>query len=62
MAATTGPEGLSAAEVASRRRRGEANAAVSRSSRSYALILRTNVFSLFNLVLDLFAGAGPPRR
>ena len=50
-AAATGPEGLSEAEVASRRRRGEANVAVSRSSRSYAQILRTNVFSFFNLVL-----------
>jgi cation-transporting ATPase E len=49
--AVTGPEGLSEAEAASRRRRGEGNVAVSRSSRSYAQILRTNVFSFFNLVL-----------
>jgi hypothetical protein len=46
-----GPRGLSAAEAEDRRRRGEGNAAVSRSSRSYAQILRTNVFSSFNLIL-----------
>ena len=50
-ATATGPEGLSGAEAAARRRRGEGNVAVSRSSRSYAQILRTNVFSFFNLVL-----------
>src|SRR5919205_4650660 len=49
--ALSGPEGLSEAEVTSRRRRGEANVAVSRSSRTYAQILRTNVFSFFNLIL-----------
>ena len=46
-----GPQGLSAAEAEDRRRRGEGNVAVSRSSRSYAQILRTNVFSSFNLIL-----------
>ena len=49
--ALSGPEGLSEAEVTSRRRRGEGNVAVSRSSRTYAQILRTNVFSFFNLIL-----------
>ncbi|MGY2065743.1 HAD-IC family P-type ATPase [Blastococcus sp. SYSU DS0619] len=45
------PEGLSQREADERRRRGEGNAAVSRSARSYAQILRTNVFSFFNLIL-----------
>ncbi|SDM11839.1 cation-transporting ATPase E [Geodermatophilus siccatus] len=44
-------QGLSQQEADARRRRGEGNTAVSRSSRSYAQILRTNVFSSFNLVL-----------
>jgi cation-transporting P-type ATPase E len=43
--------GLTAAEAGARARRGEANTAVSGTSRSYATILRTNVFSFFNLVL-----------
>jgi cation-transporting P-type ATPase E len=43
--------GLSAAEAAARQRRGEANTPVSGTSRSYATILRTNVFSFFNTVL-----------
>jgi cation-transporting ATPase E len=43
--------GLTAAEAEARRRRGEANTAVGGTSRSYALILRTNVFSFFNTVL-----------
>src|ERR671916_2390883 len=46
-----GPEGLPQGEADARRRRGEGNVAVSRSSRSYTRILRTNVFSFFNLVL-----------
>ena len=50
-AAATGPEGLTETEAVARRRRGEGNVAVSRSSRTYAQILRTNVFSFFNLVL-----------
>ena len=45
------PQGLSQAEAEARRRRGEGNVAVSRSSRTYAQILRTNVFSFFNLIL-----------
>ena len=52
---TTGAEsavrGLSAAEAEKRRRRGEANTAVSGATRSYATILRTNVFSFFNVIL-----------
>src|SRR3954452_16068700 len=43
--------GLTAAEAADRHRRGEANTAGSGGSRSYAAILRTNVFSFFNVVL-----------
>jgi cation-transporting ATPase E len=45
------PVGLTAAEAANRRRHGEANTAVSGGTRSYASILRTNVFSFFNVVL-----------
>src|SRR5690349_13716348 len=48
---TAPPVGLTAAEAAQRRRRGEANTAASGGSRSYAAILRTNVFSFFNVVL-----------
>src|SRR3954454_18805584 len=48
---TAPPAGLTAAEAAQRRRRGEANTAASGGSRSYAAILRTNVFSFFNVVL-----------
>src|SRR5918998_1648173 len=43
--------GLTTAEAEARRRRGEANTAVRGSSRSYATILRTNVFSFFNTIL-----------
>jgi cation-transporting ATPase E len=43
--------GLTTAEAEARRRRGEANAAVDTTSRSYATILRTNVFSFFNIIL-----------
>ncbi|GAB7045526.1 HAD-IC family P-type ATPase [Catenuloplanes indicus] len=43
--------GLSEAEAEARRRRGEANTAVRGGSRGYGEILRTNVFSFFNLVL-----------
>src|SRR5689334_14325109 len=43
--------GLTAAEADRRRRRGEANTAVSGATRSYASILRTNVLSFFNLIL-----------
>src|SRR3954454_10945888 len=43
--------GLTEAEADARRRRGEANTAVGGTSRTYATILRTNVFSFFNLIL-----------
>jgi cation-transporting ATPase E len=43
--------GLTTAEAAERRRHGEANTPVSGTSRSYAAILRTNVFSFFNVIL-----------
>ncbi|MDT7579023.1 MAG: cation-transporting P-type ATPase, partial [Pseudonocardiales bacterium] len=43
--------GLTEAEADARRRRGEANTAVSGTSRTYAAILRTNVFSFFNTIL-----------
>jgi len=43
--------GLTTTEAQARARRGEANAAVSGTSRSYATILRTNVFSFFNTIL-----------
>src|SRR4051812_18758609 len=51
------PEGLSQQEAQSRRRRGEGNTAVDRSSRSYVRILRTNVFSFFNIVLFTIGAA-----
>jgi cation-transporting ATPase E len=43
--------GLTAAEADQRRRRGESNAATAGTSRTYAMILRTNVFSFFNTIL-----------
>lgn len=43
--------GLSQRDAEARRRRGESNAAVSASTRSYARILRTNVFSFFTIIL-----------
>jgi cation-transporting ATPase E len=43
--------GLTATEAEARRRCGEANTAVGGTSRSYATILRTNVFSFFNVIL-----------
>jgi cation-transporting ATPase E len=43
--------GLTGVEAEARRRRGEANTAVGGTSRSYATILRTNVFSFFNTIL-----------
>ncbi len=51
------PEGLTQREAEARRRRGEGNVAVSRSSRSYAKILRTNVFSFFNVILFVIGAA-----
>ncbi|WP_203824995.1 HAD-IC family P-type ATPase [Actinoplanes palleronii] len=44
-------EGLSSAEAAHRLRHGEGNTPVKGGSRSYAEILRTNVFSFFNIIL-----------
>ena len=43
--------GLTSGQADARRRAGEANVAVGETSRSYARILRTNVFSFFNLIL-----------
>src|SRR3954447_20490985 len=43
--------GLTEAEADARRRHGEANTAIGGTSRSYAMILRTNVFSFFNTIL-----------
>ncbi|MGY1783352.1 HAD-IC family P-type ATPase [Geodermatophilus sp. SYSU D01036] len=51
------PAGLTAAEARARHRRGEGNVAVSASSRSYAVILRTNVFSSFNVILFTIGAA-----
>jgi cation-transporting ATPase E len=51
------PEGLSQREAEARRRRGEGNTAVSGSTRGYARILRTNVFSFFNLILFTIGAA-----
>ena len=51
------PVGLSQREADARRRRGEGNVAVSASSRSYGRILRTNVFSFFNIILFVIGAA-----
>lgn len=45
------PAGLTTAEAQARQKRGEANLAVTGTSRTYTTILRTNVFSFFNVVL-----------
>ena len=50
-------EGLSTAEAEARRRRGEANTAVQGGTRGYAEILRTNVFSFYNLILFVIGAA-----
>jgi cation-transporting ATPase E len=50
-------EGLTEAEAEARRRRGEANTAVKGGSRGYGEILRTNVFSFFNLILFVIGAA-----
>ena len=50
-ATNVAPSGLSAAEAQERRRRGEANTAVSGTTRGYGQILRSNVFSFFNTIL-----------
>jgi cation-transporting P-type ATPase E len=49
--------GLTSIEAEARRRPGEANAAVSEGSRSYATILRTNVFSFYNSILFVIGAA-----
>lgn len=48
---TTSPSGLSEHEAQARRQRGEANLAVTGTSRTYGTILRTNVFSFYNTIL-----------
>ena len=49
--------GLSSSEAEARRRRGESNVSVTGTSRTYARILRTNVFSLYNTILFVIGGA-----
>ncbi|MGY1835084.1 HAD-IC family P-type ATPase [Blastococcus sp. SYSU DS0510] len=49
--------GLTQREAEARRRRGEGNVAVSGSSRGYARIIRTNVFSFFNVILFVIGAA-----
>ncbi|MGY1886505.1 MULTISPECIES: HAD-IC family P-type ATPase [unclassified Blastococcus] len=49
--------GLSQREAEARRRRGEGNVSVRASSRGYAQILRTNVFSFFNVILFVIGAA-----
>ncbi|QYN39539.1 HAD-IC family P-type ATPase [Pseudonocardia sp. DSM 110487] len=51
------PPGLTSADAAARRRAGEANTPVSGTSRSYATILRTNVFSFYNSILFVIGAA-----
>ncbi|MGY1725176.1 HAD-IC family P-type ATPase [Blastococcus sp. SYSU DS0533] len=52
-----GPVGLSPEEAETRRRRGRGNTAVRGTSRSYAQVVRTNVFSFFNLILFTIGAA-----
>jgi cation-transporting P-type ATPase E len=49
--------GLTAAEAAARSRRGDRNVAVTGTSRTYARILRTNVFSFYNTILFTIGAA-----
>jgi cation-transporting ATPase E len=49
--------GLSDSEASARLRRGEGNVSVTGTSRTYARILRTNVFSLYNTILFVIGGA-----
>jgi cation-transporting ATPase E len=51
------PPGLSSREAAALLRRGEGNVSVTGTSRTYARILRTNVFSLYNTILYVIGGA-----
>jgi cation-transporting P-type ATPase E len=55
--AARSPAGLTSAEVQERRRRGEGNVAVAGGSRSYARILRTNVFNFYNTILFVIGAA-----
>jgi cation-transporting ATPase E len=50
-AAGTGPDGLSAAEVAQRVRAGQINVVDDRTSRTFAEIVRANVLTRFNAIL-----------
>jgi cation-transporting ATPase E len=50
-------QGLTDVEAAARHRRGEGNVAVTGSSRTYARILRTNVFSFYNTILFVIGAA-----
>lgn len=54
---TAVPEGLATAEARERARRGEANTSVTGTSRTYATILRTNVFSFYNTILFVIGAA-----
>ena len=54
---TVPPEGLTDREAELRLRRGEGNAAVTEPSRTYARILRTNVFSFYNTILFVIGAA-----
>lgn len=45
---STPPTGLTSAQVAAARRRGESNRTSAGASRTYARILRANLFTLFN--------------
>ncbi|MGA1556699.1 MAG: HAD-IC family P-type ATPase [Ilumatobacteraceae bacterium] len=55
VAALTTLHGLTSAEVADRVERGEINTTVSRSSRSFVGIVRSNVFTRFNAVVGALA-------
>ncbi len=52
----TGPDGLSAAEVAERIARGEVNDSGERTSRTLVEIVRANVFTRFNAILGTMLG------
>jgi cation-transporting P-type ATPase E len=49
----TPPAGLTAAEVRERVQRGETNASTERTSRTFAEILRANIFTRFNAILGV---------
>src|SRR3954463_2403609 len=51
------PAGLSTVEAEQRRRAGEGNAAVAGGMRTYARILRTNVFNFYNTILFVIGAA-----